>query len=291
MHEGFYTKPKYPIPLEPKIYGKSSTRIAVVIPAYIPAGQNKNYGHYVENKLETIKMNLAAHKHYEAGMPYDIILFDNSSPDPEGAEWLAKNGALLRENSGYGFGAWKEAWQLFGEGYDFFLFTEDDIAPSKDGWLIDILRVFLSDDAIGAVGNFVEGRSSEETMSDQLWDLMSHQHDMMYNFDGAFTFTSSEILHEVDAVGGLPVFPCAPDGPYPATVNECVFQQPILQLGYKITSFDDGEHCVIHGSEIFTGDICNRDKPLGPLVNVNGIRKIPKVAEHYAWYKSEHEHP
>lgn len=289
MHQGFYTSPKYPIPLEPKIYGKSSTRIAVVIPAYIPAGQNKNYGHYVENKLETIKMNLAAHKHYQAGMPYDIILFDNSSPDAEGAEWLAKNGALHRENSGYGFGAWKEAWQLFGEGYDFFLFTEDDIAPTKDGWLLEIIREFLKSDDIGAVGNFVEGRSQHETMSDLLWDLMEHQHDMMYNFDGAFTFVSSSVLQEVDVIGGLPVFPCAPDGPYSATVNECVFQQPILQLGYKITSFDDDEHFVVHGSEVFTGDVRCPDKPMAPLMNLNARHKIKRVAEHYSWYNSEHE--
>lgn len=280
MLEGYYDHPKHPRPLE-------SVRIACVIPAYIPQGRKKNYRHYVEDKLDTIKRTLAAHSHYTAGLPYRILLYDNSSPDHEGAAWLKAHGAFVRKNEGYGFGAWKEAWGAFKNDYDFFLFTEDDIAPCEDGWLTNIVQRFLSAPDIGAIGSFVEGRSDTEALSDVVWGLMQHQQDMLYNFDGAFTFTSARVLRQVDEIGGLPVYPCKPAGPYDANVNELVFQQPILQLGYRILSYDDEEHCVVHGSEIFSGNVMHKGKPLTPLVNINGRRKIPAVADRFEWYKED----
>lgn len=269
MIDGYYTNPKH---------NQVKPKVACVIPVYVC---KKDYGHYREDKLETITMNLAAHKHYKAGIDYDIILVNHGKPIN-----FPEYKILERPNFGYSFGAYKQAWETYKKEYDFYLFNEDDIAPSKDGWLAEILLKFMSDKNIGAVGNFVEGRSADESGSDKAWSLINFNRDMMYNFDGAFTFTSSRILEQVEEIGGLPVFPCMPETKLPATVNEMVFQQPILELGYKILSFADGEHFVVHGSEVFTGDVMHNTGPLCPLINLNGRRKIEAIRKNYEWYQN-----
>lgn len=260
MTEGYYTDPKHQN-VQPKI--------ACIIPVYVAV---KDYGAYVEDKLETILLTLKAHEYFKAGVDYDIILVNHG-----GCPELPYK-TIHKENFGYSFGAYKQAWEEFGDLYDFYLFHEDDIAPAKNKWLSEILLKFMSDKSIGAVGNFVEGRSCEENGSPQLWDVMNHKRDMMYNLDGSYTFTSSKILKEVDKIGGLPVFEVGQNTSKKPSFNECVFQSPILELGYKIVSFED--RFIIHGSEVFTGDVASSGK-VAPMLNINGRHKIERVKKLY----------
>jgi hypothetical protein len=263
MTEGFYDDPRFP-DVRPKI--------ACIIPAYIPANKTKDYGYFIEDKSETIRLNLAAHKHFRPGVAYDIIVINHGGFSSEEVRVIDK------PNEGYSFGAFKQAWEEFGEYYDFYLFAEDDIAPAKDDWLQEIVLKFFSAPDIGAVGNFVEARSLRERQSELLWELLSYEREMLYNLDGAFTFTSAKILRQVEKIGGLPVFDCEPRTKIPATINECAFQQPILELGYRMVAFDG---FVVHGSEIFTNNLSSRTGQLSPLINVNGRFKIPEVAAIY----------
>lgn len=278
--DAFYTDPKYQ---------RVKPKIAVVISVYIPEQRVKNYGHFKEDKLETLELNLSAHAHFKAGVDYDLILVNHGGAERY-LEHLQKIKPFIvtdEPNFGFSFGAWKQAWQAFGDEYDFYLFTEDDIAPSKDGWLAEIVMRFLSDKKIGAVGNFVELRSMHENQSNIAWELLNYKREMMYNFDGAFTFTSSKILKQVEEIGGLPVFDCAPNTDLPGTINEMVFQQPILELGYTIDSFADDEHFLVHGSEIVTNHLMHKTGPFAPLLNLNGRHAVPEIAELYKILKKD----
>lgn len=274
MHNGFYENPKYPTPAKAKI--------AVVITFF---ETKKNYwGHFVDDKLETLKMNLAAHEHFHPGVDYDLIIINHgreiTTEEFKNFPYCRYTKAWIdKPNIGYSFGGWNQAWDHYKEDYDFYCFTEDDIAPTKDGWLLELVTKFLSRRNIGAVGNIVEARSKTEAGSEAAWDVTGSTHESMYNFDGGYTFTSSKVLRQVNAIGGLLVADCEPHGSYPATTNEIIFQHRILELGYEIESFADGEHFLVHGSEIITNDVKFRSGPFAPLLNLNGRHKVPELAE------------
>lgn len=271
MIEAHYEDPKHPAVLPKKPIG--TPKVAVVVTFFAAI---RHYGHYTEDKLESLKLNLLAHKHFKAGVDYDLIIVNHGAP----LDFYPDAIVLDRPNEGFSFGGWKQAWEEFGDKYDFYLFCEDDNAPTQDGWLLRFLMKFMEYKEIGAVGNFVEARSSTEgRFSTDLWAEIGYTRDMMYNFDGGYTFTSSQILKQVDEYGGLIVLPCEPAHERAATVNECLFQQPILELGYSIVAF---EGFVIHGSELYTGNVAELEGDPAPLMNVNARRKIPRAAEIFA---------
>lgn len=263
-------------------------RVAVVITSYIPDNGVREYWLGVKDyKLDTLKMNLASHKHYTPGISYDLIIINNGVTNKEGLEFLNSIGALQRENLGFGFGGWKFAWETFKDkGYSHYLFTEDDMAPTKDGWLRDIFDKFYSEDGIGSVGSYVETHTIDSGIAKQTLVALGSDRKLFYCFDGCFTFTSSEILRQVDTIGGLTVFDCKPHGKLSPSVNELAFQSQILELGYYITSFNDGNHSVVHGGQIFEGGFEDKG-PMEPIVNLNGRFKIPEVAKIYEWYQKE----
>lgn len=253
-------------------------RVLCVVPFFVPRNKVKNYGYFSENKHETIQLTLSAHRKFKPGVYYDILVVNNDTEDVAILDWLEQHNFWVekRENIGYGFGAWKYAWENYKD-YDYYLFTEDDILPTKDGWLKEIVDKFEEENDTGAVGNFIEARSRNENGSTSFWGWLDYDRDSLYSFDGAFTFTSSQVLKQVDEHGGLKVLDCMPRTNIWATANEVGFQQPILELGYEIRSFADSNHTVIHGSEIFTGDVRYWGKEMCPLVNSNGRHKIEDV--------------
>ena len=118
LKSGQYTDPKYGI--------KVKSKIVNVIATYVPLGQTVGYAvssmqkkhtrvYYDENKLESIKFNLACHKHYSAGVDYEIVIVDNGSLDKKTQKYLElleKEGikVIRRENIGFSFASFKHAW-------------------------------------------------------------------------------------------------------------------------------------------------------------------------------------
>lgn len=284
MKEGFYTDP------QSRRFHPSS-KIAVVITFY-DAGKKQYAEGVVDSKFDTLMMNLEAHQHFDPGVPYDIVIVDHGPGElhfPDEPMYTI----LRRENFGYSFGGWKQAWEHLGTVYDYYCFCEDDIAPTKDGWLLEILLKFLSAGDIGAVGNFVEARSVNENGSALAWKATGMPaRDMMYNLDGGYTFTSSRVLEEVerarilDGHTGLVVKPVGEGSPFHGTTNEIIFQHPILELGYRIDSFADGEHFLVHGSEIYSNDLMHRSGPFAPLLNLNGRHRVPELKELFAFLET-----
>jgi hypothetical protein len=231
-----------------------------------------------DDKLISLQMNRAAHAHFKPGLAYDLIVIDNGSV--RGQDYMESIKAIRRENEGYSFGGWKFAWERFKNDYDYFLFTEDDMAPSKEGWLREIMDLFLSEPFVGAVGSSIEvhTKGSNEYINGIL-DMCERNE--IYNLDGCFTFTSSEVLRKVDAIGGLRVIPTGTDHGKGVT-NELRFQQPILELGYGIKAFNDVSHFVIHGSEAWTNDLKYRGPIVEPILNLNARFNVPEVKEIYS---------
>ncbi len=295
LKSGQYTDPKYGIKTKPKIVN--------VIVTYVPPGQIERCranssieedlrSDYVENKLESIKFNLACHKYYQAGVDYEIVIVDNGTEEAAAQsylELLEKTGikVLRRENIGFSFGGYKYAWEKLGSDYDYFLFSEQDIVPSKDNWLLEILQKFHSEREVGVVGNNVE---SFDLIEDQgfsnLRELCPYiqKREKTYNLDGSFTFTSSTILRQVDKIGGLFVLPVI--GDKYAERNELIFQQPILELGYKIVSFHDGNHICFWNDLLLDVDPEYKNIPkenIAPMVLAH--TRLFALKDHFGWYK------
>lgn len=296
LKSGKYTNPKYGIKTKPKI--------AHVIVTYVPPGQiercrtNSNIkedlrGDYVENKLESIKFNMACHKHYHAGVDYEIVVVDNGSEDEateKYLELLEKEGIKVfrRANIGFSFGGYKYAWEKLGSDYDYFLFSEQDIVPTKDNWLMEILQKFHSERDIGAVGNNVESLDLIKTKEfSNLRELCPYiqKREQIYNLDGSFTFTSSAVLRQVDKIGGLFVLPVI--GDENAERNELIFQQPILELGYTITSFHDGNHICYWNNMFLDEDPEYENIPkenITPMVLAH--TRLFVLKRHFDWYQA-----
>lgn len=294
--KGQYTNPKYGRKIRPKIVN--------VIVTFVPNGQKeecsatshvtgKDHEMYIENKLETIKFNLACHKHYMAGLDYEIVIVDNGSEDAETKTFLRKledSGMRIfrRENLGFSFAGFKYAWEKLKNEYDYFLFNEQDGVPSKDDWLLEIMKKFHSETAVGAVGNNVEGAWDLETEHKEIRNLCPYIGDRRYtyNLDGFMTFTSASILRQVDEIGGLFVLPV--EGDAHAERNELIFQQPILELGYRIISFHDGNHIVYAGVQFLDEDPEYENIPknnISPMVLAH--TRLFVLKDNFGWYKNE----
>ena len=293
-------------------------RIAVVIPIFSVPGHKEEVGgryrggekketetSFFEDKLELIKFSLAAHKHYNPGVPYQMIFVDNSSPDREINELIVsfcnKNDALYvkRPNTGFSFGAYKYAWETFGDQFEYYLFHEQDIAPIKDNWLLDILAKFFEYPGTGAVGNLCEpmtgyrGRAYFEQwgifhpgMVGEYWNNPEFR---QCNLDGMFMFTSSKILKEC----GLQITEMKltdPNNPeswdITPGVNELFWQHYILMAGYKIVSFHDNLHLFTHGICYLDFEDTLRDRQLPPMMHAQTFFVNREMRLNYfKWYE------
>lgn len=257
----------------------------MVIVPFLSNSHKRDYGHFIEDKFETLKFNIACHEHYRSQIAYDLILVDNGSEFEPGIEYMKSlpYEYIRRENEGFGFGGWKHAWDLFNDSYDYYLFCEDDQVPTKHGWLLEIITRFLQEPYAGALGNYVEARGIDESGSDVFFRVAGNQRPIMYNLDGGWMFTSSKILKENN---GLHLADLTVNAP---TVTECILQHPIMDLGYRIIGMADEHRYYIHGSSVFDpGPETNNDlSTITPIINCNGVKMHPKIKEYFAWHLQE----
>lgn len=273
-------------------------KIAVVIGTYIPEGQTENvqgrrrcnlddgnpeYIDFVENKLDLLKFSLACHKHYNPGVEYEIIIADNSSPDQEAKDFIMSQNNITvcsRPNLGFSFGAYEHVWQTFGDKYDYYLFHEQDMVPTHDGWLLEIVSEFLSDKSVGAVGNRIEGPRGIEMFGylpkfdpDYLGEYFKSDTFTQYNLDGMFAFTSSRILKEC----GL-VITEQQNG----EINELFWLHNILNAGYKLIGFADGSYKYTWAIHYVDFDV-ESDK-LAPIMHGQVLYCNQEMRDYFRWY-------
>lgn len=286
-------------------------KIAVILATFIRKGKIEEVGGrgrkdpdfelvIVEDKLEMLKLTLASHKHFDAGVDYELIIVDNSTDDVESAAFIEQYAKendiklLKRPNTGFSFGAYQHAWKTFGDTYDYYLFHEQDILPVRDGWLRDVLIKFHSHKDIGAVGNIIEGPRSRDYfdtwavmdpafVGTEYWDSKDF---MQMNLDGMFMFASSNILKKC----GLQIYEMklTKEGDYESWdltpgVNELFYQHPILNAGYTLEEMRDAK-------TLYTWGIQYIDFPetkgmvLAPMMHAQIYENNPYMKKYFDWY-------
>jgi hypothetical protein len=180
------------------------------------------------------------------------------------------------------------------------LFTEADYVPCKNGWLKEIYDEFHKK-KIGAVGNVLETRGLTTDAPIEIMTIAPEsfiayylnkagRKDWMCNFDGCYTFTSREVLEQVDKNGGLLVYGCTGgrsiEQQQMASTNEVCFQQPILNLGYNISAFGhpDFSRCDrIYFYGIRSGNLFREFKPekLVPIINGNTRNSCDQIKDYF----------
>lgn len=282
-------------------------RIACIMPVYVGSSARTHYiyigedenkeWNYLEDKLESIKFSLECHKKFKTNLAYDIILINNGTENQDAINFYISTGlkVLSRENKGFSFGAFKYAWENLKD-YDYYLFIEADHCPSKDYWLEELVSEFEKE-GVGAVGNVLETRGITKKAPFEIYTTDNQEmikfflkklgrKDWMCNLDGAYTFTSKEVLNEAEKFGGMKVFTDDIEPAYMGVTNELAFQQSILRAGYSISAFghqrfSDSDRIYFFG--IRSGDLIrpfDKDK-LAPIVNGNTRHNCQQMKQYF----------
>jgi hypothetical protein len=294
-----YDNPKHEVAKKRADGGRTLVVVCAYIPEGLVAGYNSRefitheYTWYQHNRLEALKFTIACYDYFNAGADYDLVIVDNDSPD--GRWYLDKTDktVLKRENSYYSFGAYKHAWDVLGKDYDYFVFTEMDWAPSKNDWLKDLIKYWNSDEEIGMIGNLIEqhgyaDKSSTDTQSfiNNVLVKVNPDRKNQYNLDSEYLFVDRHVLENMEKNGGWNIFDCEPKTDLSPVYNELGFQQPILEMGYKLACYNDGEHTMFYA-------IYNRGFPdkwkhgfnkMAPFVPEQTRLFVPEMKKYFNWY-------
>jgi hypothetical protein len=273
MPTTFYKDAPKPKPLKKKL-----GRIACVITTHFSDEMRLNYplfdqnlefiGSYIDNKLDNFKFCIKAHESFKPGMDYDLIIVDNSSTNKQGLDYLESlpYKVYTRENEGFSFGGYK--WAIENLDYDYYVFHEQDVCPSHDGWLTQIWEAYQKP-GIGAVGNVIEKRELKDAeeypiIREQFKALQSNRK-YLYNFDGTLYFIPQEVAEQTT----MRVLNGKIDT---STYNEILFIQPVLELGYKIYGFGNQDHKLskvhfTYGSRKAISGVYIKESQIAPLVD------------------------
>jgi len=123
--------------------------------------------------LNMIKDIVEKNREIDAGLPMDTIIVNNDSGYNPGRQYLdtingtiTRNGVfkvIHRENWGRSFGAYNEAFMQYRDEYDYWIFSEDDMYFSKDGYAKEYLDILEKDEKIAFVAAIGIGRPTERT--------------------------------------------------------------------------------------------------------------------------------
>ena len=301
-----YDNPRSNVKKHPRIRGK---RTLVVLCTYIPKGivaqyntrsyVDHGYSQYFHDRIEALKFTLVNFKHYKAGAEYDLMIVDNSSPSGKGFDYLMTldEDVHIRPNTFYSFGAYKYAWDSVKDKdkYDYFVFHEMDWCVAKDGWLKELIDIWINNPEVGMIGNLIEDRwwtkkprTSDQKISNDFISKISGHRDYQINLDSEYLFTDKICLADMDKSGWL-MYPCSPEVNLSPAFNELAFQQPLLEMGYSIACFSDDKHTMFYG--IYNQEIAERWRHglanLTPFVPEQTRIFCKEMADHFSFYNHE----
>lgn len=298
-----YENPKVNVQKPDREYKDQKT--LVVMNTYVPFSNKAEYNTrsyathlhspYTHNRLKCLEFTLAAYEHFDAEVDYDLLIVDNDSKSKELDKVLKKNGVKFekRENTYYSFGAYKYAWDKYGKDYDYFVFHEFDWIPAKHGWLKDLIDYWNSDKEIGMIGNLIEQRGYNPEVKDntvqyinEVMRKVNPDRDFQYNLDSEYMFTDHTVLTQMESNGGWNLFKCSPEVDESPIINELGFQQPILEMGYKLACYNDDEHTMFYA--IYNNGFPKKwwhgfDK-VAPFIPEQTRLFVPEVRDYFGWY-------
>lgn len=312
--EDRYKDPKYVVEMpERKFSIDNPPEILVVVCTYFEMGHMSSYNtrsyidhsykRYKHDRLEAFKFQLACFKYFDPGLRFTLMIVDNDSPDSEANTFLDSEEILAgshrvlisrRENTYFSFGAYRWAYENAKDhDYQLFVFLEQDWVPAKHGWLLDLVKKWHSDPEIGMIGNNVEARGSNyppktdnQKVNNAFIEKINPNRQHQINLDSEYLCVNRFVLDQMVEHDGWLMFPCGP-GEFSPAFNELAFQQPILEMGYKIASYDDGDHTMFCG--IYNQNIDPRwNKGLGPklapFIPEQTRCFIPEIREYFDFY-------
>jgi hypothetical protein len=282
-----------------------ASKTLVVLCTYIPRGLTFKYVskfhtkttffEYFHDRLACLEFVLSCYKHFDAGAPYDLLIIDNDSPSERTQHYFQNLDVpvIQRENTYYSFGAYKAAWDQFKDDYDYFVFHEMDWTPCQQGWLQIFIDLWNSDPEIGMIGNLIEVRewsenpqNNDEYASNMFIEAINPNRLLHYNLDSEYLFTDKHVLRLMDDTGWPIFFKCLPEVEISPAYNELAFQQPILEMGYKLRCFNDGDHTMFYGTynRDFPSQWDNGLEKLAPFIPEQVRLFIPQFCDYFDFY-------
>ena len=306
------------IPSRTKI---TNPKTLVVLCSYIPvdfkAGYNTRnyvdheYQHYFHNRIESLRFTLACYKHYDAGLPYDLCIVDNSSPfklnqssdmvrtlyDALGGLQISHDIKMLsRKNTFFSFGAYRYAWERYWGDYDYFVFHELDWSPCHNGWLQQLVDMWEQNPKVGMIGNLIEQRGWSDDLSscgaqitNAFIEKINPARKKHFNLDSEYLFTDRTVLLNMEANGGWLLFPCSPEVELSPAYNELALQQPLLEMGYELLCFNDSKHTMMYAiyNQGFPDKWNNGFENLTPFLPEQSRLFCTEVRDYFDFYDHE----
>jgi len=191
-----------------------------------------------ESIIDLIKFTLETESLCKPGEVVDIIIVNNDSGWQEGIQFLntidgkslgfGKIRVLNRQNIGRSFGGYNHAFKMLRSEYDYFIFTEDDILVSRDGYASLGIQYFNQTKNCG----FVAYQSISSIGLDYCTEDALHAH-------GGVGISHVHVLDEVvRKYGALPHADKITSQEYVdiLKMGEIPFTNKIHKLGYRLTS-------------------------------------------------------
>lgn len=194
-----------------------------------------------ESVIDLINLNIEIELKCNPGENVDLIIVNNDSGWQDGNHFLESiNGKRLkhgkiqvlhRENFGRSFGGYNHAFKVFGESYDYFIFTEDDVVIGRDGYASIGIENFHKTKNCGFVAYLSLTCNSLDLDSDE--SLAAH---------GGVGLTSVSVLKDVVAHHGS--LPHADENSSQEMIDiiskgEIQFTNKIHKLGYQLISIPE----------------------------------------------------
>lgn len=189
--------------------------------------------------LELIDLQIRLHNESEDLTPCDIIIVNNDTGDFKANRQLMSldgkpliNGTIKvvqRQNYGRSFGAYNYAFEVYGEKYTHYLFTEDDIIPHGKGHLEHAIRILRTHESFAFVA--YQGLSSKY-ICDSI-ENTTHAH-------GGVGMAPYRALKELYGVNGcLPHAASSESQEYANIIfeGEVKFTNSFISLGLCLTTF------------------------------------------------------
>lgn len=215
--------------------------------------------------IELINFNIEMELKCNPGETVDLIFVNNNLGWEDGNRFLDNlNGNLLRAGKiyvlhranglGRSYGSYNYAFKMLGDNYDYFIFTEDDIVVSRDGYASIGVENFLNTENCGFV--------AYQGLSDEAFFLKG---DDVLAAHGGVGLTSANVLKDV-----VMRYEALPHADEPSTQNtlniimkgEIAFTNKIHKLGYRLTSIPDDIKLYDYAYDLMRGLNVKRFAPL-----------------------------
>ena len=138
---------------------------------------------------------------------------------------------LNRKNIGMSYGSYSDAFIKFRNYYDYFLFTEDDMAIIRDNYLKIGLDIFKTSKDIG----FLAYIGINKYTDDNRWKQPGIKKKDAISCHGATGLSSTIILNKVIQTHGCLPHHKGLDYNKSITYGEVAFPNSIIQLGYRLS--------------------------------------------------------